>query len=115
MPPRECQPRASRRGRQGACAAALLALLACRGPAFADEHGAGGPPPSVPLATVIERARAAFPGRVLEVERERESTGWIYEVKVLTDTGRVVEIGLDAVTLEMLWVEGDGPDQRHDD
>ena len=49
------------------------------------------------------------PGRILKVELESEDDGpaaWVYEVKLLTRAGHVLEVKLDAVSLEVVDVEG---------
>jgi uncharacterized membrane protein YkoI len=47
-----------------------------------------------------------YPGQILEVELEQEEYGdkdiWIYEIKMLTRRGRVIELEYDAATLELL-------------
>ena len=70
----------------------------------------------VELDRVLEQARSRFPGRILKVELEGGdgvASGWIYEVKILQDDGTVIDVALDARTLEVLEVEGDGWRERH--
>lgn len=61
----------------------------------------------LPLNAVLEIALRAVPGDVIEVELERERRGWEYEVKVLTSTGRVREVTLDARSGAILEIEDD--------
>lgn len=50
----------------------------------------------LPLRTVLERVERKHPGQVMEVELEREKTGWIYEVKLLRPGGALVKLKIDA-------------------
>ncbi|MGE0289846.1 MAG: PepSY domain-containing protein [Bradyrhizobium sp.] len=50
----------------------------------------------LPLETVLEHARRAQPGKVLEVKLERERGVYVYEFEVLDDAGVVWELELDA-------------------
>lgn len=61
----------------------------------------------LPLTVILERARAAQPGRVVEVELKRERAAWHYELEVLAADGRVWELLLDARTGELLKRELD--------
>ncbi|HRE43598.1 MAG TPA: PepSY domain-containing protein [Terricaulis sp.] len=61
----------------------------------------------LPLAQVIEAATRRVPGEVIEVELDREDDGWEYEIKVLTPSGRVREITLNARTGAILEIEDD--------
>jgi hypothetical protein len=67
-----------------------------------------------PLEQLLARLRERFPGRILEVELEREDDrpgpGWVYEVKLLTPSGQVLKLEYDARTMELIEVKG-----RHDD
>jgi len=103
-------------------ALAVVLAVGLSSPAMADEDDGrlpGRAPANIaPVDAAIQTLQHDYPGRVLKVELERESerpSRWVYEVKILTDTGHVVELELDAVTLERLEVEG-GPSARsHDD
>lgn len=50
----------------------------------------------VPLAQVLDVVRQRVPGDVIEVELERDDGLWQYKVKVLTPTGQVRKLYLDA-------------------
>ncbi len=50
----------------------------------------------LPLEQVLDKAGATHPGRVLEVELEREKGRYIYELEVLTDENIVWELKYDA-------------------
>lgn len=60
----------------------------------------------LPLSEILTKVRAAFPGEVVGVEFEREDGEAIYEVKVLQDNGRYLEIYVDARTGIVTKVEG---------
>jgi len=59
----------------------------------------------LPLQTILEKAQAERPGRVLEVEFDEEDNHYIYEVQILSPDGVVWEIEINAATGEPLEVE----------
>jgi uncharacterized membrane protein YkoI len=61
----------------------------------------------LPLNHILQIALRRVPGDVIEVELERDDEGWEYEVKVLTSTGRVREVTLNARNGAILKVEDD--------
>lgn len=61
----------------------------------------------LPLVQILEQVRRREPGDVIEVELEREDEGWEYDVKVLTPTGIVRKVTLDARTGAVLKVRDD--------
>lgn len=60
----------------------------------------------LPFSAILTEVRAAFPGEVVGVEFEREDGKAIYEVKVLQDNGRYLEVYVDARTGIVTKVEG---------
>ena len=60
----------------------------------------------VPLENVLKVVNRDFPGQVIEVELDSESSGWVYKIKVLGTDGRVSKIRYDAKSLEVLKVKG---------
>lgn len=50
----------------------------------------------LPLDHILDIAQRRVAGDVIEVELEREDLGWEYEVKVLTPTGLVRKITMNA-------------------
>lgn len=50
----------------------------------------------LPLDHILDIAQRRVAGDVIEVELEREDEGWEYEVKVLTPTGLVRKVTLNA-------------------
>lgn len=100
---------------------AVLVALSVAGVAAslaADDDHVKAPPNAASLDAALAAVQRTHPGRVLEVELEREDDGpgrWVYEVKVLTAAGHVLEVELDAVSLELLDVEGGRYGQSDDD
>ncbi len=50
----------------------------------------------LPLQEVLSRLARRQPGQVLEVELERESGRWVYEIKLLQPDGRLRKLQVDA-------------------
>ena len=50
----------------------------------------------LPLKTVLERLARDTPGQVMEVELERSSERWIYEIKLLQTGGALIKLKVDA-------------------
>ncbi|HSI19981.1 MAG TPA: PepSY domain-containing protein [Sphingomonas sp.] len=61
----------------------------------------------VPLPRVLAIAQARVAGDVIKTELEQESGGLQYEVKILTATGRVREVKLNARTGAVIGIEDD--------
>lgn len=62
----------------------------------------------LPLLKILAIASQHVPGDIIEVELEaKENQPLIYEIKVLTDTGRVREIKIDARSGAVLKIEDD--------
>jgi len=59
----------------------------------------------LPLESILDRVQAQRPGRILEVELEREDGRYVYEIELLDESGQVWELELDAVTGETLEQE----------
>lgn len=66
----------------------------------------------LPLRDILERAEAEFPGRLLEAELEDDHGRLTYEVKLLTEDGRVLELVYDARDGNLLGVEGRDLERR---
>jgi uncharacterized membrane protein YkoI len=58
-----------------------------------------------PLEEILEQVRARHPGRILEVELEKEHGRYIYEIEVLDSEGKVWEMEVDAENGEILKTE----------
>jgi uncharacterized membrane protein YkoI len=61
----------------------------------------------LPLSKILTIAAQRVPGDVVEVELETEEGALVYEIKILTDGGRVREIKIDARTGVVLEIEDD--------
>lgn len=62
----------------------------------------------LPLNHILQAVQRRVPGDVIEVELDRSSKrGWEYEIKVLTATGRVLEVDVNAHTAEIRKIEDD--------
>jgi uncharacterized membrane protein YkoI len=58
-----------------------------------------------PLSEVLAVAREKLPGEVVKIELEREDGVWVYEIKVLTRSGRRREVEINAQTLAVIKIE----------
>lgn len=61
----------------------------------------------LPLMRILAIAQKHVPGDAIDVELELTKGAWQYEVKVLTSTGRVREVKLNARTGALLEIEDD--------
>ena len=100
----------------------VLALASTAVPATADDHERHGHERHdhdrarsalregrvLPLEEIMARANAEFPGEVLDVEFEEEHGRVIYEIKKITDEGRIVKLKYDAATGALLKTRGRG-------
>jgi uncharacterized membrane protein YkoI len=95
---------------------AALALVAITTTAMADQGrgrsgdhddalAAVGARQALPLTRIFQIAQTAVPGEIIEVELDREHDRLIYEVDILTSTGRLRQVEIDARTGEVLDVE----------
>jgi uncharacterized membrane protein YkoI len=61
----------------------------------------------LPLVKILAIANKEVPGDVIEVELEDEREALLYEIKILTSTGRVREVKIDARTGTVVSIEDD--------
>lgn len=61
----------------------------------------------LPLTEIAARVKTRVPGKVLEVELEREDGAYVYEFKILRPNGLVQEVEADAATGKILKIEDD--------
>lgn len=61
----------------------------------------------LPLPRVLAIAQKSVPGDVVKVELDYEPTGIKYEVKILTASGRVREVEINARTGSVIRIEDD--------
>ena len=59
----------------------------------------------IPLADVFKRLQKPFPGKITEVELEYSNGRRVYEVELVTDDGRLIEVDMDAATGKVLESE----------
>lgn len=69
----------------------------------------------LPLSAILDAARAEVAGHVIEVELERDGGRWLYELEVVTEAGRLVEMEIDGATGRVLEVEAEDDDDRDGD
>ncbi|AKH68228.1 Peptidase propeptide domain-containing protein [Spongiibacter sp. IMCC21906] len=88
-----------------------LSLLLTGGLALADEHWRNlhkeveaGRIQS--LATVLSNLEKNYIGQVIEVEFEQEDGQAIYEIEMIGPAGQVVEFEIDAVSGDVVSIEG---------
>jgi len=60
-----------------------------------------------PLSEILEHVGKIYAGDVVEVELEREGSRWLYEIKLISNTNRYLEIYVDATTKTIIKVEGE--------
>lgn len=58
-----------------------------------------------PLSKVLASARAVVPGEVVKIELERKGVTWVYEIKILTPSGKRREVKINAQTLAIIKVD----------
>ncbi len=56
----------------------------------------------LPLEQILDSVRGVWPGRILEVELERNKGSYIYEIELLDAQGAVWELEIDAITGQLL-------------
>jgi len=59
----------------------------------------------LPLTEILNTARTTHPGRVIEVELERERGRYIYEIELLDVDGQVWELKFDGASGDLLEKE----------
>ncbi len=57
------------------------------------------------LTQILQIVSARHPGQVVEVEFEEDDGIHIYEIELLTNDGRLIEVAVDAATGRILEVE----------
>jgi len=100
--------------------ALILSLIAAPALADRDDHDrarraleAGE---IMPLAQILAAAEAARPGRVIELELERDDGRWVYELELVSPEGFIYEVEIDAASGTVLDVEREeGAGEAEDD
>ncbi|BAL25763.1 PepSY domain-containing protein [Azoarcus sp. KH32C] len=102
-------------------AAALVGAIAASGAASADgeDHDRARSALErgevLPLHAIIEKVERAYPGKVIEVELEREHDRWIYELRWLMRGGSLVKLEVDARDGTILGKKGPGASGARDE
>lgn len=65
---------------------------------------------TLPMEDIIQRARAAQPGNIEEIELERKGGRLLYEVNMAADDGAKRELKFDAKTGELISNKADEED-----
>ncbi len=60
-----------------------------------------------PLAEILNRVRKTMKGEIVGVEIEREGGRWVYELRVVSRSGRLTEVYVDGATGHILKTETD--------
>ncbi len=61
----------------------------------------------LPIGEILARLGEQVPGKVLDLDLEREHGSWIYEIKVLDARGRLLELKVDARSGRVIRHEDD--------
>ena len=61
----------------------------------------------LPLEDILKNVRQVHPGRILEVELDKEDGRIVYEVEILGNDGIVKEVYINAITGEVLFGKED--------
>jgi uncharacterized membrane protein YkoI len=61
----------------------------------------------LPLEVILKNVRQVFPGKVLEVELEKENQKIVYEIEILGSDGVINEVYIDAKTGKQLFSKED--------
>ena len=59
------------------------------------------------LEQIFDRARKVKPGRIVDVDLDKDNGRYIYEIELLESSGKVWEMEFDARTGELLQLEQD--------
>lgn len=62
---------------------------------------------ALPIAELLERLKTRVPGEVVGIEFTREHGRWVYEFKIVDDSGLLLEVYVDAKTGKILSMEED--------
>lgn len=60
------------------------------------------------LRQIMEKAEAAYPGKLLEVELETKKGQFVYDIELLAPDGRLIELLYDARDGRLLKAKGAG-------
>jgi len=87
----------------------ILASILCLGSIHASDHiearALVESGTILPLELILNQAKMEHPGRILDVSLEHEKEGYVYELELVDEEGRVWELEYDAVTGGLLEKE----------
>jgi uncharacterized membrane protein YkoI len=66
----------------------------------------------IPLSKIVPDVLERFDASLLEAEFEREHGAYVYELELITGSGRMIEVMVDATTGAILEVEQEGWQDR---
>ena len=76
------------------------------GPVWDEAQNQSGSGPAVSLKEVRRIVRRQFGGEILDTQLYETGGGWIYRVRVLQKDGRVVDVGVDGNSGQIVDVQG---------
>lgn len=76
------------------------------GPVWEEAQNQSGSGPAVSLKEVRRIVRRQFGGEILDTQLYETGGGWIYRVRVLQKDGRVVDVGVDGNSGQIVDVQG---------
>jgi uncharacterized membrane protein YkoI len=76
------------------------------GPVWEEAQNQSGSGPEVSLKEVRRIVRRQFGGEILDTQLYETGGGWIYRVRVLQKDGRVVDVGVDGNSGQIIDVQG---------
>lgn len=68
----------------------------------------------MPLSEIVPSVLEKFGARLLEAEFERKHGTYVYELELITNSGRMIEVLVDAATGEILRSDREGGEERED-
>lgn len=68
----------------------------------------------IPLRDVLFEMNKRFQGKMLEVELQNVDGRWLYDIRLLTPTGWIIDLFYDAKTKQLVevWGAGGAPSHR---
>jgi hypothetical protein len=76
------------------------------GPAWDEVQNQNNSGPAISLKEVRRIVRRQIDGEILDTQLFQNQGGWVYRVRVLMDDGRVVDVGVDGQTGQIIGVQG---------
>ena len=103
-------------------AVAIGSILVLTGPAWSDQKGKGKKDESretvemaatakVTIEQAIKTASEKVPGKVVEAELEKKHDRLVWEVEVVTEENKVMEVHIDAESGAVIDVEEEKPEK----